>query len=340
MASIGHVAVGMAASRVYGRPRWTSMALWSALSLLPDIDVVGFVRGVPYGAPWGHRGATHSLTLAIVGGIVTGVAARWIQRPLARTMLFACVVLVSHGLLDSMTDGGLGIALLWPFSLTRFFAPWRPITVAPIGADFFTVYGATVAASEVVLFAPLLLFALWPRARSLPRVATVGLAFAWLGGVWLMASGDPVRERVIGAVVRDNTLYADGYSEDAFRRIYVGEAEGDVRGRLGEPLAESWYFMPPGLPYQSAMEVGAAQLPRGCLGVRLKAGVVEEALFRDLCLNRGVGEGSSRDEVRRSLGEPSESCAEYSHRGGSEHFRLRMVCFLRGKVEVVFRRWM
>jgi hypothetical protein len=45
MASVGHIAVGMAAARVYhhGRkPRWSSMALWSGLSLLPDADVIGF----------------------------------------------------------------------------------------------------------------------------------------------------------------------------------------------------------------------------------------------------------------------------------------------------------
>src|SRR5260221_3598765 len=79
MASIGHVAVGLAAARAYedGRtPRWPAMLAWSALSLLPDIDVVGFLRAVPYGAPWGHRGATHSLTLALAGGIATGLGAR------------------------------------------------------------------------------------------------------------------------------------------------------------------------------------------------------------------------------------------------------------------------
>ena len=48
---------------------------------------------------------------------------------------------------DTMTDGGLGAALLWPFSLTRFFAPWNPIPVAPIGLEFFTLDGATVALS-------------------------------------------------------------------------------------------------------------------------------------------------------------------------------------------------
>jgi hypothetical protein len=52
MASLGHIAVGMAASRfdrhapVSG---WSSMAWWSALSLLPDVDVVGFALGVNYG---------------------------------------------------------------------------------------------------------------------------------------------------------------------------------------------------------------------------------------------------------------------------------------------------
>jgi len=130
MASIGHIAVGMAAARAHDPqrpPRWPSLALWSALSLLPDIDVVGFLRGVPYGAPWGHRGATHSLTLAIVGGIAVGVAARWFKRPALRLAVFASLVLASHGLLDTMTDGGLGAALRWPFSLTRYFARlWGP----------------------------------------------------------------------------------------------------------------------------------------------------------------------------------------------------------------------
>ena len=42
-----------------------------------------------------------------------------------------------------MIDGGLGCALFWPFDLTRYFAPWRPIPVAPIGMDFFSPHGAT-----------------------------------------------------------------------------------------------------------------------------------------------------------------------------------------------------
>ena len=72
-------------------------------------------------------------------------------------------VVASHGLLDMLTNGGLGIALYWPFSYERLFAPWRPIPVAPIGMSFFSARGARVAAVEVVYFLPLVIYALWPR---------------------------------------------------------------------------------------------------------------------------------------------------------------------------------
>jgi len=348
VASIGHVAVGLAAARACddGRaPRWPAMFAWLALSLLPDIDVVGFLRGVPYGAPWGHRGATHSLTLALAGGIATGLAARGLgvrvlgardsglgaRSPLQIGVL-AALVLASHGLLDTLTDGGLGAALFWPFSLTRHFAPWRPIPVAPIGLDFFTLDGATVALSELALFLPLWLFACRVRVRT-PAVAL------WIALVWLIGSGDPVRERVMSLVLRDDTRFAAGYSESAFRAITIGEAEEAVRSRLGEPLFESVFYMPKDFGFLSAMEVGAAHLPPGCFGAGLKGGVVHDAHDPDACKSRGVVDGTSKAEVLRLLGPPSESCAEYSESPSHGHARMRMVCFLHGKVEAVFRRW-
>src|SRR5215831_16062689 len=340
MASIGHVAVGLAAARAYdpstrsgkvARLSWPAMLGWSALALLPDIDVVGFMRGVPYGAEWGHRGATHSLTLAVAGGVAVGMAARWLKRPVLRTMAFAVVVLASHGLLDTMTDGGLGAALLWPFNLTRYFAPWRPIPVAPIGPDFFTPDGALVALTEVALFLPLWLFAFRFRVRA----AAVAM---WLVAVWLLASNDPVRERIVGFVFPDDTRFAAGYSEDVFRTIVIGEREGPVRDRLGEPLNESLFFMPQGSTFRSAMEIGPGQLPPGCFGARLEKGIVEAAVLSDHCRARGIVEGVAKADVLRVLGTPSESCAEYSESPSHGRFRMRMVCFLTGKVEMVFRR--
>ena len=141
-----------------------AMLLWSALSLLPDADVLGFRFGVAYAAPWGHRGATHSLGFALLGGAAVGLAARALgsRRALA-TAALAGLVLASHGLLDALTDGGLGCALLWPWSDERFFAPWRPLRVAPIGRGFLSEAGLRVALVELVAFAPLWLYALSPR---------------------------------------------------------------------------------------------------------------------------------------------------------------------------------
>ena len=80
-----------------------------------------------------------------------------------RTALLSAAVVASHGLLDTLTDGGLGIALFWPFDDTRYFAPWTPIPVSPILLGFLSPRGLKVALTELVLFAPVFAFALWPR---------------------------------------------------------------------------------------------------------------------------------------------------------------------------------
>src|SRR5581483_6971382 len=143
MASVGHVAVGLFAAR--GRLR--ALAGWSAVALAADLDVIGFRFGVPYAAPFGHRGATHSIAAALLLAlIVAGVTRR------ARPGLIALAVALSHPLLDMLTDGGLGVALFWPLSNARYFAPWRPIPVAPIGARLLSARGLHVMLVELALF--------------------------------------------------------------------------------------------------------------------------------------------------------------------------------------------
>jgi len=165
------VLVGAAASKAYRsgqRARWSAVAAaaaWSALSMLPDADVIGFKLGVRYADPWGHRGATHSFVFALAVAALVALIARAAKLPGWRTFLVAAAVVASHPLLDTMTDGGLGCALLWPFSDERFFAPWRPIPVAPIGPRFLSARGLRIALTELVLLSPFLIYALWPRRR-------------------------------------------------------------------------------------------------------------------------------------------------------------------------------
>jgi inner membrane protein len=130
--------------------------------MLPDVDVIAFSFGIPYGDMFGHRGFTHSLLFAVViGAVVTWHLSHLLHlshlshpshpsHPSNRLALFLwfTAVTASHGLLDALTNGGRGIAFLAPFSDHRYFFPWRPIQVSPIGVGFFSPRGLLVLASE------------------------------------------------------------------------------------------------------------------------------------------------------------------------------------------------
>jgi len=181
MASVAHVAVALAAGRLFSRrspqspaaggsslrgrsPALLPMAILTVLSIAPDIDVLAFRFGIPYSAPFGHRGATHSIAFALVVGAAAAILTyRQLGASLLKTALCCVLTVATHPLLDAMTDGGLGVALKWPLSNTRYFAPVRFIPVAPIGMRFFSGYGLMVALTELFYFAPLFGYALWPR---------------------------------------------------------------------------------------------------------------------------------------------------------------------------------
>lgn len=178
MATFGHLAVGLLASRFrvfdagpLREQRPLAAALWCSLACLPDADVVAFTLGIPYGAPWGHRGAAHSIVFAaLLAAALAGITRLAGQRALL-PFLTSWAVIASHGILDAFTDGGKGIALFWPFSDARVFASWRPIPVAPIGVDFLSARGWHCVVVELLLFAPLVIAAFWPRRRKTPMMA-------------------------------------------------------------------------------------------------------------------------------------------------------------------------
>jgi inner membrane protein len=123
-------------------------------AMLPDVDVIGFAFGVRYGDMMGHRGLTHSLAFALcVGFAVAALAFREVEAESGRwwsLVAFFFVVTASHGVLDALTNGGLGVAFFAPFGARRYFFPWRPIEVSPIGLAFFGDQGSDALGSEVV----------------------------------------------------------------------------------------------------------------------------------------------------------------------------------------------
>jgi inner membrane protein len=81
------------------------------------------------------------------------------------------VLAASHGPMDMLTNGGLGIALLAPFDGQRYFWDWRPILVSPIGLkNFLSPWGLAVVLNELRWFGPplglLVAFTLFRRYRA------------------------------------------------------------------------------------------------------------------------------------------------------------------------------
>jgi len=155
--AFSHVFVALALGQLQPWKAWP-IRFWGLslfCSIFPDVDVVGLALGVPYEHLLGHRGLTHSFAVAVVIGLVvvrvgfpSVYPGSWVWWSL---VIHFFLVTASHGVLDAMTDGGLGIALFAPFDNTRYFFPWTPIRVSPIGvSEFFTSHGVEVLTSEMV----------------------------------------------------------------------------------------------------------------------------------------------------------------------------------------------
>lgn len=155
--AFGHVVVAYAMGKSLNSQFHTSRFWWFTMAccLLPDVDVLGLVLGIPYEHMLGHRGFTHSIVFAMLVGLVVprwatptfsyGTRAYWVSA------LYFFLVTLSHGLLDALTDGGFGIAFFAPFDSTRYFFPLRPVAVSPIGISAFVSHeGMRVLFSELV----------------------------------------------------------------------------------------------------------------------------------------------------------------------------------------------
>src|ERR1700758_776013 len=142
--AFSHAVAALSIGTCFYRPE-VPKRVWMAgvlCSVIPDLDSIGFRFGIHYGDFWGHRGFTHSLAFAaLLASIVAIVMFRHGLAGIGRFALFAYLFLAtaSHGVLDALTDGGLGVAFFSPFDNKRYFLPWRPVRVSPIAVPrFFT----------------------------------------------------------------------------------------------------------------------------------------------------------------------------------------------------------
>lgn len=162
-----HALIPIAAGIALGSERLPRrlVAVGTIAAVLPDADVAAFKLGIEYAHAFGHRGASHSLVFALACGVLAACGARWLKASAVVAFVFVALSAASHPLLDMLTDGGLGVALFWPWSDARHFAPWRVIEVSPFANRFFGARGVEVLLSEL-------------RWVWLPALSLAGLA-AW-----------------------------------------------------------------------------------------------------------------------------------------------------------------
>jgi len=153
--AFGHAFAAIAIRQGFSKSETLKFSLLGIFcAVFPDADAIGYKLGVPYEGFFGHRGFTHSILFAVLLGML--VTALFYRATLKNKkdfyyILFFTLCGISHDVLDAMTSGGLGVAFFSPFDNTRYFFPWRPIKVSPIGiAKFFGERGLRVIKSELV----------------------------------------------------------------------------------------------------------------------------------------------------------------------------------------------
>ena len=123
------------------------------LTILPDADVIGFGLGIQYEDMLGHRGFSHSIVFALlVSFLIAKFRLKYTGKYLYQGVIVLFLSTISHGILDGFTNGGLGVGYFIPFDSTRYFFPFTPIEVSPIGIrSFLSMRGLEVLWSEAKL---------------------------------------------------------------------------------------------------------------------------------------------------------------------------------------------
>jgi inner membrane protein len=138
MASVfSHAVAALGIGACFYRPGTPPRRVWitgALCSVVPDLDVIGFHFGIHYGDFWGHRGFTHSLLFAVLlATLALLLTFRQAVPGLSRFALWMYFFLAtaSHGFLDAMTNGGLGVAFFSPSTTSATFFRGDPSESLP-----------------------------------------------------------------------------------------------------------------------------------------------------------------------------------------------------------------
>ncbi|MEO5970836.1 MAG: metal-dependent hydrolase [Bdellovibrionia bacterium] len=189
---MGHAIVGATAALLSSSaPAIKRRKLFWTLSILctvvPDADVLTFALGVKYDSFFGHRGFSHSIAFAAVAGFfATAIYLRTLKLKIPKDLgliFYFFLVTLTHPVLDSMTDGGHGVAFFSPLNIHRYFYTYRPIYVSPLSiSEFFNHTGIRVVFRELMfILLPCLLAITFKKtlAGKVPKKLILGVVLVF-----------------------------------------------------------------------------------------------------------------------------------------------------------------
>ena len=176
---VGHSLAGVLSGLLFQRRRRNTgrtLLLWMFLSILPDLD---FLPGWLVGQPnLFHRGASHSLLLAILVGSGIGLVikisgrGKFLPPAIVGIGLYALHILMDLFSVDSGVPKGFQV--LWPFDQRYVYIPlgmFLEITRSSTGDGFFrslfNSHTLRAVVNEMILFAPAIMLAWGLRKRPL-----------------------------------------------------------------------------------------------------------------------------------------------------------------------------
>jgi inner membrane protein len=130
-----HALVPLAATLAFAKPPipWKLVIVAAFAAAAPDVDWLSrHLLHSPPGSIYAHRGATHSLFIALAAGFLAALAHRQLGVRALTAGVVVAAAMASHGLLDMMTDSVQPVAYLWPLSSDRLFADWRPFHASEV----------------------------------------------------------------------------------------------------------------------------------------------------------------------------------------------------------------
>jgi hypothetical protein len=140
-------------------------------------------------------------------------------------------------------------------------------------------------------------------------------------GAWYhFASLDGVSGLALRWVLTDDTEFARGYSDAAFRAVHAGMSDAEVLTLLGRPLGEVWMI--------------EAKNSDRCLSVYFENDRIVHG-----CESRGVVPGMLKADATSRVGRIAGGSWLYSRSPHDTHYRMRVVHLDQGRTTDVLTGW-